>query len=248
MENVRILIVEDEFLIAQDLSMRLEQKGYSIANIVDTAEDAIACLKQEPVDICILDINIHGPVDGVGLAHQINALRTMPLIFLTSHTDSLTIARARDAKPAAYMLKPFNDVELGIAIDLAVANFATGQTAKPEEDEKPSDEDVFILNESIFIKKKERFKRVKFDDILWVEAQSNYSLIVTAEEKFVMATTLGIVEEKLTGPAFFRVSRSSLVNLKQVDELEGNMVVVQGTAISVSKNKKEALYRRFNIL
>ncbi|MFK7969992.1 MAG: LytR/AlgR family response regulator transcription factor [Bacteroidia bacterium] len=251
MNKLRVLIVEDEFLIAQDLSMRLEKMGYEIVELLDTASDAISFLQKHEVDICILDINIRGDRDGVELAHQINKTKRIPLIFLTSYNDELTMTRAKDARPSAYMLKPFNDIELHMAIDLAVNNFAAVQQDEPASevlDEDSSSDNLMVLNESIFLKKKDRFQRVKFSDILWIEAQSNYSTVVTKEEKYVLAITLKIVEDRIKTDHFFRVSRSFVVNLQHVEAIEGNTLLVFGKQIAVSKNKKDSLFQRFNIL
>jgi len=249
MEKIKIFIVEDEFFIAQDISIRLQKLGYQVIGVADSAENALRELKNQKPDICIVDIKLKGEIDGITLAHQINNSYQLPLIFLTSFKDDLAIRRAKEAKPAAYMFKPFNDQELQIAIDLAITNFSkiNSQNVLGKEEENKNSK-LFFLNESIFVRKKHKFYRVNYDDILWIAAQSNYSIIVTQKEKYTLAVTLGQIVKKLSMPYFARVSRSYFINLNKIDSIEGNSIFINGQMIAVSKSNRAIVFQHFNIL
>ncbi|MEL6851094.1 MAG: response regulator [Bacteroidota bacterium] len=249
MKNTRILIVEDELLIAMDIKMRLTAMGYQVVGTAQNQAQAWEILATEQADLAVVDIELKGKIAGISLAKQIKESLNIPVIFLTSHTDALTVAQARAAKPASYVLKPFNDQSLHIAIDLAIHNHETaGTEALLSGQLEASAGQPFFLQESIFVRKRERFCRVKYKDILYLEAQSNYSTIFTRKEKYTLAITLGQVGTKLSHPAFVRVSRSFIVNMHQIDAVEGNAIYIDGKIIKVSKVQKMAVFQHFNMI
>ena len=247
-QPLKIIIVEDEFLIAQDLKIRLEAMHFEVIGIAHSPEEFWPLFTKDLPDLCILDIDLDQAQDGIHLGHEIKKQHNLPIIFLSSHSDIVTVARAKDVNPAAYMLKPFNDRELQIAIELAVANAARPNPSIQEGMQAEEEEGLYLLNDSIFIKKKERFWRVRFKDILWIEAQSNYSLIKTEKEQFTLAITLGEVERRIHDTAFFRVNRSYIVNLEKVEAFRGNMVYIHDTSFVVSKARRPLLFNYFNII
>ena len=244
MNDVRLLIVEDESLVAKDLSHRLSQMGYGIVGITDNAKGAMDILHQHSVDLCLLDIRLSDKIDGIKLAHQINAQFQLPIIFLTSYADPVTLERAKDARPSAYMLKPFQDKELQIAIEIAVSNYAQNRVAATlSESRIPLSYDQgFCLKRAIFIKQKERFIRIDIPEIQWVEADNNYSLIYTASgKKYCLTTNLGEIEKHLSDKEFIRIHRSFIINLNHISALEGNQVYIGKKSFSLSKQKRDLL-------
>jgi DNA-binding LytR/AlgR family response regulator len=249
MNPIRILVVEDESMVAKDIMARLNRKGYEVSGIAATADEALDILKTHDTDLCLLDIKLSGPVNGIELARRIKDTTPVPVIFLTSMNNDSIFEQAKAANPAAYMLKPFNDRELQMAIDLAVSNYATGKTAQVNFTPPDIKEDaIFRLKESIFLRKKERFERVDFKNILWAEAESNYTTIVTTTGQFVLSVTLHEVEKQLTAPYFMRIHRSYLVNLQCIDSIEGNMLVINNRSFQVSKSKRDEVFQRFKMV
>jgi CheY-like chemotaxis protein len=119
--KVNIIVVEDELLVAQNISSRLTENNYNVLGIADSVKDALMLLSEHrDVDILLLDIILKGEQDGIDLASIINETYSIPFIFLTSHVDSVTVQRAKEVKPSAYILKPFNDRQVCIAIELAL--------------------------------------------------------------------------------------------------------------------------------
>ncbi len=119
MAKARILIVEDEFLVAHDISDMLIELGYEVAAIVSTAEDALAVIRNRAPDLILLDIRLKGPIDGIQAANIIKEEWSIPFIYLTAHADDLTLARAKSSDPLGYLLKPFEFRELKTVIELA---------------------------------------------------------------------------------------------------------------------------------
>ncbi|MTI33594.1 LytR/AlgR family response regulator transcription factor [Xanthovirga aplysinae] len=249
MFSPRILIVEDELLIGKDIAIRLEKMGYEVFPVAPDASEALKRLKTGEVDICLLDINLGQGMDGISLAHQINQCYRLPFIFVSSHSDQITVERAKDSRPSAYILKPFDDKELQIAIDIAVYNFSSGNFSQAiNKASYVKESDSFPVSASIFIRKKERFDRILFEDILWAEAQSNYTLIQTKTEKYITSNTLKQIAEQLKAPFLSRIHRSYLINLHFVEGLEGNQLFIGERAFPVSRSKREEVFKNFKII
>ena len=119
MAKARILVVEDEFLVAHDISNMLIELGYDVAAIVSTAEDALSVIRNRAPDLILLDIRLKGPIDGIQVANIIKEEWSIPFIYLTAHADDLTLSRAKSSDPLGYLLKPFEFRELKTVIELA---------------------------------------------------------------------------------------------------------------------------------
>ncbi|HOT44267.1 MAG TPA: diguanylate cyclase [Spirochaetota bacterium] len=117
--DCKVLIVEDEALIAFDISMTLQQFGYSVVNIVATADESIKAVEEYRPDVVIMDILLKGNTDGIEAAEKIKDEYKIPIIFLTTCTDDNTVKRATTQIPYGYLLKPFRSMELSILIELA---------------------------------------------------------------------------------------------------------------------------------
>ena len=125
MENngASILIVEDEFMISEDIAMRLSDFGYKVSGVAASALAAIEILEKGETDLALVDINIDGDMDGIELSKIINDRFKIPFIYLTSLANKTVVERAKETLPASYLLKPFNDRQVQIAIEMALVNY-----------------------------------------------------------------------------------------------------------------------------
>jgi PAS domain S-box-containing protein len=115
-----ILVVEDEALVADDLQRTLTRLGYVVPMPVATADDATEAVATLGPDLVLIDIKLRGKRDGIDAGREIRARFAKPIIYLTSHSDDATLARAKETSPHGYLLKPFNERELRIAIEVAL--------------------------------------------------------------------------------------------------------------------------------
>jgi CheY-like chemotaxis protein len=118
----RILIVEDDEIIANLISLMLEAKGYAVAGKTGSGEESIRIAAELEPDLILMDINLSGTMDGVTSAVYIFQLFHFPIIFLTAMCDDDLIERAKDAQPYGYLLKPFTDRDLTSNVKLAIYN------------------------------------------------------------------------------------------------------------------------------
>jgi PAS domain S-box-containing protein len=114
------MIVEDEGLIANDLAGQLGKSGYAVAGISASGEEALAALSQSPADLVLMDIRLKGNMDGIDAAVRVRTEHNLPVIFLTSYADSGTLERAKKAEPFGYLVKPFRQLNLCSAIEMAL--------------------------------------------------------------------------------------------------------------------------------
>ena len=120
MQATRVLIVEDETIIGMEIRFRLAVIGYNVLDIVPTGEQAIEKAQILRPDLILMDIHLQGEMDGVTAAEHIRKTTNTPVIFLTAHTDEQTLQRAKIQEPFAYLVKPFQERELDIAIQMAI--------------------------------------------------------------------------------------------------------------------------------
>lgn len=122
--EVKILIVEDEPLIAEHISIYLNNADFTVSGIAHDDEEARHQLRTYTPDAVILDINLDGETDGIQLAEYINKQYHIPFLFLTSYADRDTLERAKKVEPWGYIVKPFNEKTLQASLEIAISNFA----------------------------------------------------------------------------------------------------------------------------
>lgn len=248
MSKVRLLIVEDELLIATEMASMLQDNGYAVLEIVDNTKDARRALEMYELDVILVDINLKGEEDGISLANYISNKYAIPVIFITSLIDSKTVNRALQSKPSAFLVKPYNDHELRIAIEVAFFNFENKKVANTD-DRIETQHSHYLLNQHFFIKENNRLERVKLEDVLWIKAEGSYVNIATAQKEYLLTTdTLGSIMKKMDCPWLMRVHRSFAVNFNEVEAIEGNNLHLNKKNIPIGKNYRSVIKRQFNIL
>lgn len=118
--KARIVVVEDEAIVAMDIKMRLLKLGYEVSRIVSTGEDAVIAAEQLRPDLVLMDISLKGSMLGTEAAQKIHAVLDIPIIFLTAYADDKTLDGAKTAEPFGYITKPFEDTDLRVTIEIAL--------------------------------------------------------------------------------------------------------------------------------
>jgi len=120
MENKKIMIVEDERIVARDIQHGLENQGFSVSTIVSSGEEAVNRAEEYNPDIILMDIRLKGPMDGIEAANQIRQRADIPVIYLTAFANNETLARAKITEPFGYIIKPFSEKELFTTVAMAL--------------------------------------------------------------------------------------------------------------------------------
>jgi CheY-like chemotaxis protein len=120
MGAAKIMIVEDEFVVARDLQFSLETLGYDVCGAVDNAESALSTAMNERPDLVLMDIILKGSRDGIDAAQDLHDRLSIPVVFLTANANESLIERAKQTEPYGYLIKPFLDRELRTTIEMAL--------------------------------------------------------------------------------------------------------------------------------
>ena len=231
--DIRILVVEDELIIAEDIRTKLTSLGYNVTGMAMTADEAEQSLAAERPDLVMLDILLKGERDGIDLARTIRDHYRIPFIFLTSHADRDTVERASKVMPDGYLLKPFTDKDLFAAIEVAI--FRKSIMKGPSDDasrESPNE----VLNDCIFIRKDYLLVKIKFNDLLWIKAEGNYlELFCSSGKKHLIRSTLKDFLNKLPGSVFLQIHKSYIVNINHIEAIEYSHMIVGNNEIPVGR-------------
>lgn len=130
MQKGRLLIVEDEWIISEEIKEILQKHGYVIIGQAEDAISALEILQDAEVDVVLMDIRIKGSMDGIELAHEIISKYQCAIIFLTAFDDEHFLSRAKKVKPATYIVKPFEERNLKAAIEIAFDKIITAREEK----------------------------------------------------------------------------------------------------------------------
>jgi PAS domain S-box-containing protein len=120
MNSCRILVVEDEAVVALDIQDRLAGMGYQLAGLTSSGEQALALIEQQRPNLVLMDIRLGGSMDGIAAAEEIRRRFHLPVVFLTAFSEDATLDRAKLTEPFGYILKPFHDRELKSTIEIAL--------------------------------------------------------------------------------------------------------------------------------
>lgn len=250
-KGISVLVVEDEFMIAEDISMRLSDFGYQVAGNAPSADMALDILEHKGADLVLVDINIEGDMDGIELAKIITERYSIPFIYLTSLANRAIVERAKGTNPSAYLLKPFNDRQVQIAIEMALVNHSANRVAfDAEKQVVPEQESKVAIpsHDSLFLKRETHYEKVKLTDILYLSSQGNYTVIHTTDGYYMYTNILKDFETMLPSRKFFRVHRSFIINIDAVTALENTSVFIGKVEIPVSKSRKDDFLKIFKLI
>lgn len=243
MENLKILIVEDEPMIAESLAEMLELMDHTVLSVAESGEEAVMQLMKHEPDLMLLDIQLKGKMDGVELARLIRQKYHLPFIFTTAYADEETLNRAKAEGPYGYIVKPYGVKDIMAAIEVAMSNYRLFQEIKGKEPVAP-----MLLNDHLYLKVDQRLVKIRQADIAYAEAKGDYVLIKTLNESFIIYSTLKKVVDKLEAPNFLQVHRSFLVNLDHIQDIEETTVSIIGKVIPVSRANRSELLSRIRTL
>jgi DNA-binding LytR/AlgR family response regulator len=252
-DKVKIMIVEDETIVALDLSMRLQKEGYEVVGIAASSDDAIGLFNEHNPDLVLMDINIKGKKDGIDTAKELKKIQEVPLIFLTAFSQSEYINRAKAVNPSAYLVKPFNNDSLHTSIQIAIHNFAVlGKPTDPQPvtstKEEAGKETLLFFNNYFFVKHNYRFNKFSLDELLFAESDNNYIKLVTTNKKIALRVSLQYIADKFNHPALVRVHRGFIVNIKNIDSFNEEEIIIGPHQIPIGRNYKDDFLKSFKYL
>lgn len=250
MPAIKILIVEDEELIAEDISAKLTNEGYDVIAAVDSCEKAIEAVKNNMPDLAFLDVEIEGNKDGIDTAKELQKLGEFPIIFLTQFSDKETLNRALEVRPANYLNKPFIEKQLLVSIQIALYNAANEKIAFIDENSKQEEIPETLLKQNHLFLKDDKgiFRKYNIVEILFIEAGRAYCYIHTSRGKLTQSINMKAMEEKMNHPKLMRVHRSYVVNIDAIDGIKGNLLIINDDEIPVSEQYREEVFKHLQLV
>lgn len=246
---IKILIVEDNVIIADDMQSMLEEIGYEVVDNVIVYEQAIEVLKNHHVDLVLIDIILASDKTGIDLGKHIRQNYNIPFIFVTSNSDKATVENAKTVKPDGYLVKPFEQQDLYTSIEIALSNFNYSKKESSTEINESAGESFTsnsVLKDSIFVKKQHLYYRIQFGDIQYIKADNVYLEVNTVDKKFLVRSPLKDYLEKLPKNKFYRAHKSYIVNVDHIDAINSKDIMINNTLIPISKDFKEFIISSMN--
>lgn len=249
-EHMQILIVEDEAILAMELSDSLEREGYHVVGRAANGRRALEIFQQQRVDLVLCDITIKGDWDGIETVQQLINERPVAVVYLTALTDRETLDRAKQTHPAAYLNKPYQLASLRTAIELAIHNFSqrhpvVAEISQPAADrESLGHESILRMGNALFIKQNYQFVKTSLDELLYLEAENVYTTLVTTNRKYVLRLSLGGVLDLIRQPQLIRIHRSYAVNIQQVVSFSDTELVVGSYTLPLGRSYKDAFLQQ----
>lgn len=226
--NKKIVLVEDEVLIADSLSRNLTEHGYQVVGHAMDFDEAMQVIPDTKPDLIILDINLEAEKNGIQVAEQIKNRFDLPFIFLTSHIDFATLEAAKETSPAGYLTKPFHFESLYTTIEVALHNYTRKDDSLGE----------------VVLKTGTMNERVNVSDILYLKSDHVYVEVVLKDRTLLVRKSLKALLEELPQNLFFQVHRSYAVNINYVVSFGAGILVLSGIEIPVSRSFQNELVSR----
>lgn len=237
MSQFRCLIVDDEPIARQIIKTYCSHLSHlQVVASCGNALEAKIVLQSQKVDILFLDINM--PVlDGVSF---LKTLKIPPqVIFTTAYKEFAT--DAFDLAACDYLLKPFSLDRFMVAVDKA------SERIQPQPVMDFQAADTSLLENYIFIKAEGKIYKIFHHDLLYAEAQGNYTKIVTSQNILLPVMTFSSLEDLLQPAAFIRIHRSFIINKAKIEHIEGNRVFINHTEIPIGSNYRESFLKQLGL-
>lgn len=211
---MNILIVEDDILIAEHLKEIIEEEGADRVQIACSVFEAKELVRNDEIDLMLLDINMEEAESGIQLAQLINEQYQIPFLFVTAQSDKQIVGRAVSMNPVAFIVKPFSPVSV-----MASVNIARN----------------LIGNDEIIVRDGYKEMLIRKSSILYGKASNNYIELFGLKKKLVIRYTMQNFLMLLPKESFIQVHRSYFVNRNFVESVSTNSLVVRGENIPYSK-------------
>jgi len=244
-----ILIVEDDKLLAENIRLGLQKEGLHISGLASNLKTAIEIMKQNEIDLALIDMQLDGPEDGITVATELLKIKWVPIIYMTGNTPLEIKDRLKKTFPAAFLEKPLRVRELYVQINLALSNFNEGNlpTGSPSQ------------SDHIFLPSGHGLIRVKTSEIFYIQADRVHATLFLSENEFSrifpdkrhapipVSMNMGSIFRQLPSN-FYLLSRSFVINLDHLSRIGTNRLFIQNYEIAIPEGKRRSLMERLEVV
>lgn len=230
----KILIVEDEDWIAEDLQQTLTENGYEVLAIVDSYEKALLQMRCERPDLVILDIRLNGVGTGVDIAREINDRWKIPFLFLSSNIDPKTMQEVLEESPHSILTKPCKPQDLIAGVQLALTKGIIEVSSNQENK----------MAEYFFVKSEHSYQKIEIPRLLYIKGEGSYTKLQMDDERLVLRASLKDFEFLESHPKLLRVHRSYIVNTDKIDKIHSKHLEIKEFEVPISKEGRDDILNR----
>lgn len=242
MKNYKIMIVEDEKIVATDIKKGIEKMGYSVCATASSGADAIKKAEITRPDLILMDIVLKDKMDGIEAAAKIKELYKIPVVYLTAFGEDSILQRAKVTEPYGYIIKPFRDKDLQIAIELSIYKNQVDENLRLQQRElKKQNEELRHAKDNLFASRARYFDLYDLAPVGYISV-SKMGLILEANQ--TSANLLGAVRDELLKEPLtrfileedqdiYRKKRKDLFESGEPQKCELRMVKKDGTVFWV---------------
>jgi DNA-binding LytR/AlgR family response regulator len=249
MDKVKVFVVEDESIVSKDIQYSLKRLGYDVVGSASSGENSLTKIAECAPDIVLMDIMLKGDLNGIETAAIIKSDFKIPVIFLTAYADDATLEKAKITEPYGYIIKPFKEIDLHTAIEMAVYKRGREKDAEKEMEMLYSLVENKHQSDHIFVKSKSQLVKIKLNDIYYIEALKDYVNIHLKDKRYTIYSTMKDMVVKLGETDFIRVHRSYIIRLDKVAAIDHSTIILeeQHMQIPIGGSYKEELLNRIHL-
>lgn len=248
MKEERILIVEDEPSIAENIKEILELLGYVNIDLANSANQCIKAIKKHHPDLIFMDIKLKGDKDGIELGEIVKQMVGAPLVYVTSYSDPTIIERAKRINPSGFIVKPFNTNDIHALVEIILYNNRT-KPALEAPSSSITSESSYLVPDSVFIKSDNSFEKVLYENIYYTEANGNMVNIFTKEKEYKIRKSMKEIEEILPSHSFLRVQKSYIINLGLIESFNTKEITLTtGAVVQVGRQYYNSFLAKLNTI
>lgn len=221
--SFRLLIIEDELLIAAMTEQVVKNYGYEVVAISQNLEEALHAIEHLSFDLALVDINLGGGLEGL-TAGRLLQQKDIPFLYLTSYESGEIIKQASETGPGNYLIKPYNPAQLLAALEVAIRN---GQRNK---------KNILHLQDGAAIHK------LPLNDIRYVQADNIHIDIFTTNQRLTLRMTLKSFRDQVPCELFVQTHRSYLVNKQHITRITASELWLGDEAVPIARGFKDAVF------
>jgi len=248
--RTKVLIVEDENIVAKDIQRGLEKLGYDVLGTCATGEKAVEDAIALVPDLILMDIMLKGEMTGIEAAENIKSKYSVPIIYLTAYADEDTLNKAKITEPHGYIIKPFKEVDLKTTIEMALYKHKREEDIKKERDLYYSIVENKDAVDCIYVRSKKQLVKVVFKEIYFVEAFKDYIIIHLKDERYIVHSSFKNIISKLPEKEFTRTHKSYHIQLDKIKAIEYPNIIIdhEKKYIPIGITYKKEVMKMLNLL
>jgi len=216
---MKVIIVEDELLVAETLCEIIESIGHEVVLVTDSLEEVTNAMSLKP-QLAILDINLQKEISGIDVGSYLNT-QNVPFVYLTANNEMSTLKKAAYTRPHSYITKPFTEMDI-IALLEIVESFLSSKQTFP-------------------IKTNKGLMEILLNDIQYVKSNGAYIDIVCIDKTYIQRMSMQDFLDQASSQAFVRIHRSFVINKNKVQSQSASSLWVNGTELPISRTWKKEL-------